>query len=206
MRRIVLLAGLVATALVIGAVYFILVAPPSRPLQVGDKAPDLKLKGAFGGEGKLSDYRGKVVLLNFWATWCSPCVTEMPSLQTLYYHYGADDFEIVAVALDQEGATVVQQFAAANKLEFALVTDEAGLSEEIYRLTGLPETYIIDKEGIIRHKIVGPLDWTQRDNVKLIYDLVGHGPVSKRPATDTTSPAAVTGAAAITAPAEAGAQ
>jgi peroxiredoxin len=187
MNRIVLVAGLVATAVTLGLVYLLVVAPPDRPLEVGDKAPDIRLKGAFGGEGKLSDYRGKVVLLNFWATWCNPCVKEMPSLQVLYSYFEGEDFEIVAVAMDQEGASVVQDFAAAYKLEFALVTDAEKTSEDLYHLTGLPETYLIDKDGVIREKLLGPRDWAVKGSFKLISDLLGHGPKEVASPTATTA-------------------
>ena len=204
MRRLVLIAGLIVTALTIGAIYVLLIAPSDRPLQVGQKAPDFHLKGAFGGEGKLSDYRGKVVLLNFWATWCAPCVKEMPSLQTLYHFLGGDDFEIIAVSMDQEGASVVQDFARVNRLEFSLVTDPDSLTESLYHLTGLPESYLIDKDGVIREKVLGPRDWRAGDSVKLVTDLLGHG-VPKRPKksylNDATAPTDVTAPAEITAPA-----
>lgn len=139
---------------------------------VGDKAPDIALTGAFGGEGRLSDYQGRVVLLNFWATWCAPCITEMPDMQRLYEQLGDEHFEIIAVSLDHEGAGVVQRFAERYQLTFSLAVDPEGLSERFYRLTGLPETYIIDAEGIVRHRIPGAREWTHPESKKLITELM----------------------------------
>lgn len=202
MKKPILIAGLVFTALTLVAIVVMLSSGTRGPLQVGDKAPDFELVGAFGGQGKLSDLRGQFVILNFWATWCSPCVEEMPSLQRLHRAYDGDDFEIVAVSLDAEGAPVVQSFAERYKLEFSLAVDPDKKTETIYGLTGLPETYIIDKEGVIVEKILGPRDWASAETVEKMIKLVGRYPRRGRAVTDATG--AVTGATApVTGPAEA---
>lgn len=195
MKKAVVAAGIAVTLLTLAAVVLIVSARPPAPLQAGDKAPDFKLTGAFGGEGKLSDYRGKVVLLNFWATWCAPCIQEMPSLQRLFRGFGGPDFEIVAVSLDAEGATVVQNFAERNRLEFSLAVDPEKVTESLYGLTGLPETYLIDGDGVIVEKILGPRDWASGESVTKIAKLLGHGPVRRRaPSAATGATEAVTGA------------
>lgn len=202
MKKPILIAGLLFTALTFVAIVVMLTSDSRGPLQVGDKAPDFALTGAFGGEGKLSDLRGQFVILNFWATWCAPCVEEMPSLQRLHRAYDGDDFEIVAVSLDNEGAAVVKSFAERHKLEFSLAVDPEKKTEMLYGLTGLPETYILDKEGVILEKILGPRDWASADTVEKMIKLVGRYPRRGRAVTDAT--AAVTGSTApVTGAAEA---
>ncbi len=192
MKRSILFGGLFVTALVAVLIVIILTTKPLAPVQVGDTAPNLPLVGAFGGEGELKDYRGKTVILNFWATWCAPCIEEMPSLQMLYELYRGDDFEIIAVSLDQEGKPVVQQFAETNELTFALTVDPEGLSEHVFRLTGLPETYIIDAEGIVRYKELGPRDWADAKSVAVLEEILGHGPRRRLVQREARSPNAVT--------------
>lgn len=197
MKKPILIAGLLFTAATLVVIVFMLSSGARGPLQVGDKAPDFKLVGAFGGEGKLSDLRGQYVILNFWATWCAPCVQEMPSLQKLHRAYDGDDFEIVAVSLDSEGASVVQGFAERNKLEFSLAVDPEKITESLYGLTGLPETYILDKDGKIIEKILGPRDWASSETVMQMNKLLGRGPRRGRasaPVTGSTMPGPATAA------------
>lgn len=187
MKRPVLIVGLVALALTVGAILLLLSDAQREPLQVGDAAPNFRLDGAFGGVGEISDMRGRVVILNFWATWCAPCIAEMPSLQTLYRKFEDDDFEIVAVSLDKEGAPVVKQFAERHRLTFAMVVDPRGTTEESYRLMGVPETYVIDKDGIIIERVLGPRDWNDDATIRKFADLLGREPRTKLSAEPTTA-------------------
>jgi len=125
----------------------------------GEPAPEFTLPGLDGNMVKLVDYKGKVVLLNIWATWCPPCVEEMPSMEKLYQELKDEDFQILAVSIDVSGGNVVAPFMKKHKLSFPALTDTQGTLKSLYRTTGVPESFIIDKDGIIAEKIIGPRDW-----------------------------------------------
>ncbi|MGG4169127.1 redoxin domain-containing protein [Rossellomorea vietnamensis] len=130
-------------------------------LTKGDSAPDFSLTTLNGEEVKLSDYQGKKVILNFWATWCPPCKAEMPHMEQ-YYEKNAkkENVEILAVNLtsQDEGEKAVQQFVDGYELTFPILMDEKGDIGEEYRAFTIPTTYMIDTNGIIQHKIVGPMN------------------------------------------------
>jgi peroxiredoxin len=142
------------------------------PIRVGLPAPDFTLPGLDGKKVSLSDYRGKVVFVNIWATWCPPCVEEMPSMQNLYQKLKSENFEIMAVSIDSQGAKVVAPFMKKYKLTFPALMDSMGTIKRIYKATGVPESYIIDKDGILAKKVIGPLDWSQPDILRLFRDLI----------------------------------
>jgi peroxiredoxin len=127
---------------------------------VGLPAPNFEFPGLNGKTVSLSDYRGKVVFVNIWATWCRPCVDEMPSMQKLYQEFKDDDFEILAVSIDVLGATVVAPFMQKYSLTFPALLDSEGTIRESYGATGIPESFIIDRQGILVKKIIGAADWS----------------------------------------------
>jgi peroxiredoxin len=122
-------------------------------------APDFKFPGLDGKMVSLSDYKGKVVLVNIWATWCPPCVAEMPSMEKLYRKFKGENFEILAVSIDETGLKAVAPFMKKTRLTFPALIDSKGAIKPVYRITGIPESFIIDKQGILIKKIVGPVDW-----------------------------------------------
>ncbi|MCA1055331.1 redoxin domain-containing protein [Rossellomorea aquimaris] len=130
-------------------------------LTKGDKAPDFELTTLSGENVKLSDYKGKKVILNFWATWCPPCKAEMPHMET-YYEKNAqkENVEILAVNLTSmdDGQDKVQEFADGYDLTFPILLDIDGDIGEEYRAFTIPTTYMIDTNGQIQHKIVGPMN------------------------------------------------
>jgi peroxiredoxin len=125
----------------------------------GVPAPNFTLPGLDGQMVNLNNYKGKVVFLNIWATWCPPCVEEMPSMEKLYQELKGEDFEILAVSIDVLGAKEVIPFMKKHKLSFPALTDTKGTIKSPYQITGVPESFIIDKNGIIVEKIIGPRDW-----------------------------------------------
>ena len=125
----------------------------------GTPAPDFTFPGLDGKKVSLSDYKGKVVLVNIWATWCRPCVDEMPSMEKLYQKFKGEDFEILAVSIDEPGIKAVAPFMKKHKLTFPALIDSEGAVKTVYGVTGVPESFIIDKQGILIKKIVGPVDW-----------------------------------------------
>ncbi len=112
-------------------------------------APDFSLPDAQGREVKLSDLKGQVVLLNFWATWCGPCKIEMPWFVEFQRQYKDQGFSVVAVSLDSEGWEVVKPFAEEYKLNFPVVVGDDELADKFGGVAALPTTFIIDKEGRI---------------------------------------------------------
>ena len=147
------------------------------PLSVGSPAPEFRaatLDGAAPGRTKtLADYRGKVVLLNVWATWCGPCRVEMPSIEALHRAYGADGLHIVAVSIDDAGQEkAVRDFARELGLTFEILHDPTGDIQKSYQTTGVPETFVIGPDGVIRKKIIGAADWNSPANRALVAQLL----------------------------------
>jgi len=130
------------------------------PIAVGLPAPDFTLPDINGKMISLSDYSGKVVLVNIWATWCPSCVDEMPSMEKLYQKLKGENFEILAVSIDSLGLNAVAPFMKKHKLTFPALIDSEGTISIAYRTTGVPESFIIDKDGRLVKKIIGALDWT----------------------------------------------
>jgi peroxiredoxin len=128
----------------------------------GQLAPSFSLKRFDGKSVNLADYRGKIVFLNFWATWCEPCKEEMPSMQRLYKKMQGRPFEILAVSLDQGGKSVVDAFLKKMKepLTFPILNDsEQAVSKSLYHTTGVPETFIIGGDGKVIKHVIGSYEW-----------------------------------------------
>ena len=150
-----------------------------EPLKIGMAAPDFSLPDMAGKRQQLSDYRGKVVFLNFWATWCKPCKEEMPSMQTMWENFKNEDFVILAVSMDRVTTKKdIPTFIESMRLTFPVLTDSWGQTDKRYKLMGVPETYIIDQDGVLREKIIGPRDWTSRESLDMIVRLFKRQPKS----------------------------
>lgn len=120
----------------------------------------------------LMDYRGQVVLLNIWATWCPPCVDEMPSLEKLHQSLKNKNFEILAVSIDSSGAETVSLLMEKHKLSFPALIDAAGSLKKLYQTTGVLESFIIDKTGRMVGKLIGPRDWAVPEAVQYFETLI----------------------------------
>jgi len=120
---------------------------------------------------KLSNYEGKVIFLNLWATWCSPCRNEMPSMQKLYNDFKDKDFVIIAVDMGEDLETV-KAFAKNNGYTFPIFTDPNNDIANSYSTGSIPTTYIIDKAGNLRARFVGGRDWYSNDAVELFRELL----------------------------------
>lgn len=122
----------------------------------------------------LDEYRGQVVLLNIWATWCEPCRVEMPSIEALHKALGQQGLKVIAVSVDEPGfETQIRDFVRQYGLTFQILydSDVAGIRKQ-YQVTGYPETFIIGKDGLIRRKLIGAADWNSKGNRALIEHLL----------------------------------
>ncbi len=136
------------------------IASDSSAPTEGETAPDFELTSLDGQPVRLSDYRGKKVILNFWATWCPPCKAEMPHMQKFYEDNKDNGIEVLAVNLTSidKGEKSVASFIEEYELTFPIPMDRDGKIGSQYRAVTIPTSYIIDTEGIIRKKVVGPMD------------------------------------------------
>jgi peroxiredoxin len=145
------------------------------PIEVGSRAPEFTARTVDGTNvvRTLADYRGRVVVLNIWATWCGPCVVEMPSFERLRAEVQDSSLRIVAVSIDDVvGADSVRAFARNLGLTFDVVLDSLHGIDRDYQTTGYPETFVIARDGTIRKKWIGPADWSSQANIALIRDLL----------------------------------
>jgi len=127
--------------------------------RVGHLAPDFILQTLDGRDMHLSEYRGHVVFLNFWATWCGPCKVEMPAMEKLYREFRTKGFVVVAVSSDAEGPAVTRPYRDALGLSFTIADDSEMLVSRLYGVRSLPLTFLVNREGVITHQIFGARDW-----------------------------------------------
>ncbi len=131
---------------------------------------EFRLNDLDGRLVKLSDFRGKIVFLNFWTTWCPTCRIEMPSMEKLHQKFKNKDFNMVTINL-QESATQVKEFFKAYKLTFTALLDSTGEIGAAFGIYQIPTTFILDKEGRIIAKAVGPREWDSKDSIALFEHL-----------------------------------
>lgn len=141
-------------------------------LKVGSEAPNFRLLDLDGNPVTLSSYRGSVVLLNFWATWCAPCRVEMPAMESLYKEFNRTDFEILAVSTDPQGVAATRPFKDAIGLSFPILHDATFRVGVAYGARTLPMTFLVDRRGIVTHRIFGARDWQSPEARQLIHNLL----------------------------------
>lgn len=151
------------------------------PVEVGTRAPDFVATDLQGRRVSLEDLRGEVVMLNIWATWCPPCREEMPSMQRLYEELGPEGLHVVAVSIDaaegkkdpagREGGDVAA-FAEEYELTFDIWHDPSGEIQRTYRTTGVPESFVIDRDGMIVKKVIGATEWDSAAHVEMFRRLL----------------------------------
>ena len=141
----------------------------SRPARIGTSAPDFTVQDA-DRKVSLHDYRGQIVVLNFWATWCPPCIEEMPSLLQLNQRFKNKGVVVLAVSTDDDDAAY-HQFLKDHHVDLLTVRDDAKKSNTLYGTFKFPETYIIDRQGIVRRKFIGAVEWDQPEIVEYLNRL-----------------------------------
>ena len=171
-RQWALVTGMVTTA-VFAVALIIKLRPQMALLGVGSKAPaftaiDLRT----GRPASLANYRGRPILINIWATWCAPCRVEMPALERLAKKFAGTDFRVVAVSVDQDDSTVVDAFVRELGLSFEVLHNQVGDIRQRYQTTGVPESFVIDRDGVIVKKVIGPAEWDGPVNEYLVRRLV----------------------------------
>ena len=144
----------------------------SRPVQIGEKAPDFTLHDLAGRSVSLEELSGKVVILHFWATWCPPCLTELPALLRYYEKLNPDKFVLLAICVDNSGPESVGAFLKSWGLEMSAYLDKGGRLARRYGTFRYPETYIVDPEGLVQKKIIGAGDWNSQNGVQFLQGLV----------------------------------
>ncbi|MEK6744006.1 MAG: TlpA disulfide reductase family protein [Nitrospirota bacterium] len=171
-------ATLIGIIAVLAAIGFLFVYGQNSGQRVkiireGDRAPEFRLLSLEGKEISLSSYRGKVVMVHFWATWCPPCVEELPTLERLHRAYFGKNLEILAVSVDEGGAGAVGQFMQRNKFALPVLLNPDQSVARSYGTLKFPETYLVDREGIVRKKIIGAADWMSPAAHEIIQNMVG---------------------------------
>jgi peroxiredoxin len=145
--------------------------PAPRSIGEGQPAVDITLRDLAGQEVKLSDLRGKVVLLNFWATWCPPCRAEIPSMAKLNQLMAGKPYQMLAVSIDDQGKPAVETFFQQQGVTLPTYLDPEQKIAKVYGVTGVPETFIIDKQGVIQKKVIGGMDWSSPEVVSYLEGL-----------------------------------
>jgi thiol-disulfide isomerase/thioredoxin len=173
---VVLVIGL----LVSGATALVKLNPEVRGVEIGAEAPEFAAVDLATADTVAlpAAYRGKVTLVNVWATWCIPCREEMPWMQEVYADYKDQGFEIAAVSIDEGDPERVLQFQKELGLTFDILQDRSTRIQGVYQTTGVPESFLLDREGRIAKRVIGAYDWRQPVARQLIERLLSQQPTS----------------------------
>lgn len=136
------------------------------------QAPDISVVSLDNQQLTLSSLQGKVVLLNFWATWCPPCREEIPSMMKLNAFMAGKPFQMVCVSVDEGGKGAVESYFKNSGFSLPAYVDATGQAARTYGITGVPETFVIDKNGVIQKKIIGGLDWSSPEVIAYLENLM----------------------------------
>ena len=165
-----LLLVLLAALILGGAVFLVVRRRPPRAVAVGELAPRFELPSLAEGPARLRDFHGQVVVLNFWATWCQPCVEETPSLEKFAEKMRPDGVAVIGVSVDQDQAAL-ERFVLAQRLSFPIARDPEQVLSGRYGTFIFPETYILDRSGRVAEKIIGPIDWQDPRIIEFVRGL-----------------------------------
>ena len=152
-----------------------------RVVGAGDVAPEFVLPALDGDSVTLSSHRGHVVLVNVWATWCAPCIWEMPAMERAFEEFGEHGFEILAVNVDMVTddparnaliGTNIRDYVDELGVTFTVLRDPGGTVERAYGVEALPTSFLIDREGRIAHKLIGPAEWDRDPYRSMILELL----------------------------------
>ena len=136
------------------------------------QAPDFTLEDMQGKKVSLSDFRGKIVVMNFWATWCPPCIEEMPSMEKLHQRFKGEDFVLLAINAEENGRAAVEKFLKKKSFTFPILLDEDAVVQQLFNIYRLPETLIINRNGEIVTKVLGGRDWMDSEILRVLDFMV----------------------------------
>jgi peroxiredoxin len=140
--------------------------------QANRKAPDFTLEDMQGNKVSLSDFRGKIVMINFWATWCPPCVEEMPSMEKLHQRFKGDDFVLLAINVEADARPIVENFLKKNHYTFPVLLDGDARVQQLFGAYRFPETLIINRRGEIVTRVIGGRDWMDEEIISVLAFMV----------------------------------
>ena len=142
-----------------------------KRMEIGSPAPDFALQDADGATWELSGLQGRVVFVNFWATWCKPCREEMPSMEALNKSMAGQPFQMLSIVFNDD-LQLAESFARRLGATFPVLANPGPELTGAYMITGVPETFLIDAHGILRHKFIGPYKWDDPEMQNLVMELV----------------------------------
>lgn len=169
-----MLVATIVGGLVIGGAALARFGAPAEGITIGKRAPDFRAIDLASGDSVSlhQHYRGYVTLVNVWATWCGPCRIEMPGMEQAYQALAPEGFKIAAVSIDEGNSEDVQAFGRELGLSFDLLQDRTTRITQLYQTTGVPESFLLDRNGVIVKRIIGPHDWNSPVNRALIERLL----------------------------------
>ena len=169
------MVGAVVAGLVLGAVALVKFGPKLEGVEVGKRVPDFTAVNIASGDSvslhKAMD--GQVTLVNIWATYCIPCRAEMPAMEQLYKELGPKGLRIIAISVDEGSPKDVQDFVKELDLTFDVLQDRSGDIQRVFQTTGVPESFLLDKQGVIVKKVIGEHPWSSQSNQRIVTDLLG---------------------------------
>ena len=139
-----------------------------QPVKGNKKAPNFRLEDLKGKKVELKHFKGKVVFLNFWATWCGPCKEEMPAMEGLYNQFREKDFVFLAISVDYAGLKTVKEFIEKYRYTFPVLMDPNCETLDLFGAKGIPTTVLIDRKGLMIGKAVGPRDWKRPEVISIL--------------------------------------
>jgi cytochrome c biogenesis protein CcmG/thiol:disulfide interchange protein DsbE len=169
-----IMVGMVVAGLVVGGIALAKLGPDIDRVEVGAKAPDFRAIDLATGDSVSfrEHYEGAVTLVNIWATWCLPCRVEMPAMERVYQELAPRGFKIAAVSIDEGSPDDVRAFGQELELSFDLLQDRSTAVQQIFQTTGVPESFLINKDGVIVKRIIGAHDWNSPVNRALVERLL----------------------------------
>lgn len=175
MSRQWMIVGVVVLGLAGGAFTLTKLVPQDAGVVLGKRAPDFAAVDLASGDSvRLRErYAGHVTLVNVWATWCVPCKTEMPAIEQAYERFKDRGFKVAAVSIDDGGPEPVRAFVTEMHLSFDILHDRSTAIQQIYQTTGVPESFLLDRDGVLIKRVIGAYDWASPASTKLIERTLG---------------------------------
>ena len=155
-----------------GGINTLLLKAEIQPVKGNQMAPNFSLEDLSGKKANLKQYRGKVVFLNFWATWCGPCKEEMPSMEALYQKFKERGFVFLTISVDYEEKKKVKEFIDKHHYTFPVLIDSKCVTLDLYGVKGIPTTLLIDKKGRMVGRAIGPKDWKHPEIISILNQLI----------------------------------